>query len=219
VIDAGINWGASIGQPTIPDAPALSRIRMYRDASVAIAPARLQSPVAKIFLEAIGAELDYTVERLSLGILFRWPQYASEDALNLIGQARLIERYPEEGLEDYRARVAGAQDFWALAGTNEGMLTALEQLGYTGYIHPWSAPRQSEFDITLTPGRRTYDNSPAELERIVRVIRRVKKADSELYRVFYTSQSTFSTWGQPGLTWGQNGLTWGVGRTEIYRRA
>jgi hypothetical protein len=191
---------------------------MYDQWLPQLMPPRLRGRYAKVLLTAMGRELDETAERVRQGVLQRYPEFASDSALNVIGRSRMLERDVGESTADYAARLGGARLFWEKAGTDAGMLKAIELLGYNGFIHPWSAPRQSEFDITLTPGRRTWTGSAFELSRIVRIIRRMKKGDSELYRIFYTSQTTFPTWGQPGLTWGQVGLTWGAGRTEIYVR-
>lgn len=189
---------------------------LYENWLAELMPPRLQGPLAQVLMKAIGREQDISVERLRQGLLARYAASAPEDALIVLGRARLIERYPGESLDDWAARVIGAGEFWAMAGTEQGMINGLRQSGYTARIAKYKAPDESLFDVHLAPGRLTWSGLPYERNRIVYIINRLKKADSKLARVFYHTSTVYKIWGQDGLTWGQSGLTWGSGRVQIW---
>lgn len=82
------------------------------------------------YVAVIARVLGLEVEAASAMILDWFPQTASPQALDVIGNARGLRRYPDEYLEAWRNRVVNAYEFWAKAGTVPGMLAALEHLGY-----------------------------------------------------------------------------------------
>lgn len=62
------------------------------------------------------------------------PQYASADAVPLIGSERLLERGPTETLEQYATRLTNAVQQWGFARTPVGLLLALYYAGFNDVV-------------------------------------------------------------------------------------
>lgn len=86
--------------------------------------------IADGYVGLVARLLGVEVEAASAMILDWFPQTASAEALDVIGAARGLQRFPGEYLEAFRNRVVNAYEFWATAGTVPGMLAALEHMGY-----------------------------------------------------------------------------------------
>jgi hypothetical protein len=193
----------------------MEQVRLYRDWLRDLAPHWLHTARGKVLLEATGSAMDEVYARIQTAMLARLPATAPEDALQVISRGRLLERYPNETVAAFRTRVRAARDFWSLAGTESGVLLGLNQLGYSAFISPYGAPRQSEFDVLLLPLTRTFDGTVSEVGRVVRIINTLKKGDSKLARVFYSTDAD-KVWGNPTNTWGEAGLTWGSNIIQIF---
>jgi Phage tail protein (Tail_P2_I) len=115
---------------------------------------------------------------------------ATDEELNFIGKARLLNRFPNENTEQFRTRVKGAYEFWSKAGTLDGIKTALLQLGYNSSILERIDVNWSKFSVTIYPNTQTYDGSPAELNRILTIINDVKPAHCVLQQLNYIASGT-----------------------------
>jgi hypothetical protein len=56
------------------------------------------------------------------------------DALPLIGQERMLPRYPVDSDASYRARLRDAWNAWTKAGTDVGIVAQLAAMGLTAYV-------------------------------------------------------------------------------------
>lgn len=81
-------------------------------------------------LEALAGPLDDLQERARAAMLARLIVFAAEDALELTGHERGLQRYPGEYTAAFRNRLLHAWEFWDQAGTVPGMIAALEHMGY-----------------------------------------------------------------------------------------
>jgi len=182
-----------------------------------IAPPWLQAARARALMAGLGSGLDEAVARLTTGVLARFADRAPEDALALLGAERGLSRYPGESGDAFRARVLGVWSFWVWAGTEIGVRTAIGQLGYNSAITPvrnYDAARWSEFDVYLYDGERTYDQSPAEKNRILAVINQIKAAHTKIGKVVYVPTGPL-TW-NPALAWNPSGQVWGAPPIQLY---
>jgi len=107
----------------------------YPDYLKGLAPPWLRSPEADAWWDALGQQLDQALAKTKSGVRVRVPAQAvtgepSADALAAIGGERMLERSVSDTDPTYLARLAGAWNAWALAGTANGLLQALYDLGY-----------------------------------------------------------------------------------------
>lgn len=108
----------------------------YASYQAAIQPTFLKDPAGQAFMRAQGLVKDFLFSRLKQGVLFRFPGYASDDALGAIGDERLIDKGTSPQLATpetdaaYAQRLINAWAIWALAGTAWGMLNAFLAQGY-----------------------------------------------------------------------------------------
>ena len=83
----------------------------------------------------------------------RFPQWATPDALNLLGKERGIKPLKGEGLEDFRTRVINALQWWQLAGSVKGLKTIFKPLGFTDVeikeVLKKDPKRWAEFEVYL----------------------------------------------------------------------
>lgn len=126
----------------------------------------------------------------------RFPQWAKEEALNLLGKERGIEPIKGENLEDYRTRVINALDWWKLAGTVKGIRTVFKLLGFEDVSVSPADPggeRWAEFKVVLQKTTITQEDTD-KLPYAVGIINRLKPAHEKLaeltLRVNNTLKST-----------------------------
>lgn len=100
------------------------------DGSLAI-PTWLLDPQGNQWLQAVGQTKDFLLQRVLAGVQARFPGLAPGDALDLIGEERLIPRAPGELDANYSQRLIAAWNTWTRAGTEYGLLLALQAGGYT----------------------------------------------------------------------------------------
>jgi hypothetical protein len=102
-------------------------------------------------------------------VLARYPSYAPEDALNLVGEGRALRRFPpDEPDAFYRERVRHAWDWWLRAGTKPGMEAELARLGFHARVI--EGPFETYFDGTWNFG--DYEGAftgPAWAEFLLRI--------------------------------------------------
>lgn len=105
-----------------------------------IEPPWYQGKWAKRFFGCVGRQMDANVELFREAVLARLPLFAPDDALEVIGENRMLPRGSTETLADYRARLMKAWELWAGdntpgtgkgggAGSHLGMLVALKAAG------------------------------------------------------------------------------------------
>lgn len=201
-----------------------------------INPVDYQDEGTQNHLKALATPLDDLAGRLYALALARLVQYAPEDALLLLGAERRIKRYPNEPLSTYRARVAGAWEFWRLAGTVPGLKLALEQAGYratvTEHFRDPDREHWAEFSVLIVPlrpptpsgkwgeGRQWggsefwgYRLDALPFDAVLELIRDVKPAHARLRRLLYSTGRHIwggdSHWAQTvkGVPWNS---PWGV---------
>jgi len=96
-------------------------------------PPWLQAPPGDAWMRALGAEKDVQLERIRQAILKWMPgrdATAPTDAVNLIGDERLLPRITGETDAAYAERLRTAWDTWVAAGTYPGLLRALVRAGF-----------------------------------------------------------------------------------------
>lgn len=171
-------------------------------------PPWLQNEAGRRWARALGHVLDRAVDGAQDAVLARYPSYAPEDALNLVGEGRAIARFGGELETAYRERLPQAFAFWALAGTLTGVLLWLDAAGYDAYVYEHFRDDPSiwaEFSVWLWPKIAAYttdrwddgegvwdDGTPwdyalasTELSRIPALLREVKPAHARVRRVYY----------------------------------
>lgn len=182
-----------------------------------------QAGKGEAFDELIGLYADAVKARLIA--------IADAEALYLLGNERGIYLYPDEPLEAYRRRVQGAWDFWKWAGTNTGILIALEQMGYRARIteHFQTDPAKwAEFSIDfaptdIAPSPSKYDEPGSayddagtrydvfmkvtEIDRVRSIVNQVKAAQSRLRRLTFVVQIP-SRYDDPEAVYDSEGTTY-----------
>ena len=110
-------------------------LRTYRQWALELSPPWLRGPWGEKLLNVLGGVFDE-----AYGTIFEAGAAASvdapsfpNDALGLLGSERNIERYPAETDAEYKARVKGAWESWAQAGTMR-LVSELAYLGFTAEI-------------------------------------------------------------------------------------
>lgn len=109
----------------------------YRTASDELSPTVLKGDVpggdfgARLRDSWIGLPLDLLSEWVNQGVKARFfgSNTFPADALPLLGSERLIERYPADTDETYKARLQDAWNIWEEAGTQAGIRRQLEAFG------------------------------------------------------------------------------------------
>lgn len=102
----------------------------YSSYQVATAPTFLKGPYGAAWMRAHGIVKDYYANRVRQAVQYRFPQYASADALAIIGDERGIARGATESDASYAARLVDAWDAWTYGGTPFGILSQLQASGY-----------------------------------------------------------------------------------------
>jgi len=95
-----------------------------------INPLDYQDQGTQAHLAALAGVLDDLAAEAKAVMLARLIAYAPDDALELTGHERGLQRYPGEYPDAFRNRLLHAWEFWDRAGTLPGMLAALEHMGY-----------------------------------------------------------------------------------------
>lgn len=185
-----------------PYLPALQRLMRLN-------PVDYQDEGTQRHLRALAAPLDDVAGRAYAVALARLVQYAPEDALLRLGAERRIRRYPDEPLDTYRRRVAGAWEFWRQAGTLPGLVLALRQAGYlatvTEHFRDPDPAHWAEFSVFISPlfaptgggtwgagqtwGSPNYWGYRLEglpFDGVLELIRDVKPAHARLRRLLYS---------------------------------
>ena len=161
------------------------------------------------------------------------------DALELAGKARNLERYPGESHEKYRARLLNAWHIWQYAGTFRGIEEQLYALGYGAYVlsvprtwehwskfyvviydHPWKAEKWGEGSDSVWggfgPSLWGIDGmSQDDLDAILAVIAKFKPGRWVCGWINITT-GPCQLWGQPGDKWGEGcDAVWGMEGSPI----
>lgn len=103
----------------------------YDAYELGLMPTWLQGPYGERWATGVGIMKDAMVEGTIAAVKCRWAKTCPEDALQYIGQERLMPQIPGETAAAYRTRLQAAWLLWPFAGTKQGILTALSQLGFT----------------------------------------------------------------------------------------
>ena len=104
---------------------------LYRDfIPRELAPGWLQTPKNKAWLRASGDLKDSLAERCKQAVKVRFARLAPRDGLDQLGGERQIERGPKETNAAFAERVVDAWNLWHWAGTAQGVLLALRDVGY-----------------------------------------------------------------------------------------
>lgn len=98
----------------------------YRTYQTTNGPPWMLGSIGLPWQASLGSVKDTLAGSLRTAIKYRFPSYADSEALGAIGADRLLERAPGESDADYAARLRGAWDAWARAGTPLGLLLAFE---------------------------------------------------------------------------------------------
>lgn len=116
----------------------------YSDYQLALGAPWLQGPNGTAWLSGHGVMKDAFVEATIQAVKCRFISVCPVDALQYIGQERLLEQYPNENLYQYRARLQSAWDLWQYAGTKQGVLAAIHGLGFSNVTilenSDWAVP-------------------------------------------------------------------------------
>jgi len=197
----------------------------YREWQKRLAPPWLQEGVGGRFLEGLGEVKDDLAEAVRQAVLARMIQRAPEDAFALIGEERLLPRFPGELVEAYRTRLLAAWEFWRKAGTLPGIALWLRAAGYDAHIwelYRYNPSLWAEFAVYLWPYRpeRTTDRwdeggtwddetdwdytlNGLEPIRTLELIREVKPAHAHLRFISYIPGPR-DAWNDPGV-WDDGG--------------
>jgi hypothetical protein len=172
-------------EPPAPEGP-------YEPYMEELAPPWLLRPLGKAFLRGLGRFLDVAgVDRLKQAVKARILETCPDDALDRLGRDRLLPRFPTETPAAYRQRLLASWDIWLYAGTEAGLLRALE----TAYPGPAYEIRENK-DWDPEPP----DGDIAYWSRIW---------------VFVDSPTPWHTWQWgSGRTWNQPQSTWGTTMTS-----
>ena len=95
-----------------------------------LAPGWLQTSKNAAWLRASGDLKDSLAERCKDAVKVRFARLAPRDGLDQLGGERQIERGPSETNAAYAERVVDAWGLWRWAGTAQGVLLALRDVGY-----------------------------------------------------------------------------------------
>lgn len=167
-----------------------------------LAPPWLQKPRGKELNGVLGLAKDQIVDAVKWAIKARFVLLCPPDALDHLGFERLIERYPVDTIDSYRARLAAAWETWTYAGTSRGMLAAFHAAGFDSV---------NLYDVHTGPGDfGTWppDANPANWSRFW----------IELYpgaNDFAFLHWRNTRWGEAGLKWG-DGHAWGITATRAH---
>ncbi len=153
----------------------------------------MQGPVAAAYLGAIGDALDLTLEAMAQAVTARFVAHAPADALGWLGAERLLQRFPGDTDDTYRARLAAACVVWQLAGTEDGIIAMLIACGFTDVTVHVARGAIPPGEVSWPP-----DGDPANWSR---------------FWVFIdASTAPQNPFGWQPWTWG-DGALWGDGHT------
>lgn len=203
---------------TAPNADTMSYRRWESEIK---APRWQRNPAYEQWNRASGDVKDTQVERAIEAVLARYFIHAPKDGLQLLGAERKLPRNATAADAEYAARLKNAWELHRLRGTCEGVLRALEWLGYEAVIYSsqlkytlvngvyteteyhWPFTKWTEFLIAiLGPIPTANDRS-----NILTTIRQWKSSVSIGVCVFI---GDVLTWGHPTGTWGEEKtMTWG----------
>jgi Phage tail protein (Tail_P2_I) len=126
-----------------------------------LAPPWLQRRFGAAWMRVHGRAKDLLVDATRQAIKARFVGLCPADALEYIGRDRLLERYPVDTDDSYRARLAAAWEAWLFGGTERGVRAALEAAGFgsvtiyttqsPGYPPDADAANWSRFWVELAP--------------------------------------------------------------------
>lgn len=97
----------------------------FKTAIIALCPPWLSQGNAGALMRTFGGMLDSLNSQLRLGIKYRFPEYAPDDALRYVGNDRNFEQGPVETNNGYRTRLVGAIDANKRRGTAGEILRQL----------------------------------------------------------------------------------------------
>lgn len=152
-------------------------------------PQQLEVPIRGAFGQAVathtGAARDEEIALLRVALLCRLPAKCPDDALDAVGRAFAIERYPGESHDSYRARLVAAWPTWEEAGactSIEGQIRAafgcdvrvwpIDELDFG----PDPRANYSEFSIVIGPELGTFAHDAAQVRMLKRIALRWKAA-------------------------------------------
>lgn len=115
---------------------------------LSLMPTALRGPVGEARASAQGLFKDGFPEAAIAAVKCRWATTCPEDALPAIGFERLLPRSPVESTAQYRDRLQRAWDLWPFAGTRQGVITALNILGFPNVL----IFENSQWTVDPSPG-------------------------------------------------------------------
>jgi hypothetical protein len=105
-------------------------VTSYEQWLVEQSPGWLQGPYGAGYVGTLGLTKDTVVDAVKQAIKARFIKLAPNDALGYIGDDRVIERYPVDTDATYRARLVAAWETWLYAGTDRGVIAAMNAAGF-----------------------------------------------------------------------------------------
>lgn len=101
---------------------------------LSLMPTAQRGPFGEARATAQGLLKDGFPEAAIAAVKCRWASTCPEDALAALGFERLLPRNPGEGTAAFRARLLLAWLLWPFAGTRQGLITALNILGFANVL-------------------------------------------------------------------------------------
>jgi hypothetical protein len=205
-------------------------IRPFSEYLADLMPTRLRTPTAARLVSALGGMFDGLRAGLNQAARARMVTRTPADGLPYIGSDRGLDRAEGESFDAWRAALVTAWDTWELAGTNTGILAALQRALpgdwriYESFDWPGSAPGWATFWVVLEPPHELAADGPwgapgdwgdggvwgsiASQDQVARVLRAVriwKPAHTKCAAVIVIHSG--DVWGNDG-DWGDPG-DWG----------
>lgn len=208
----------------------MATVRTFTRYLYDLVPPRLKTPTATRYVQVLGGAFDGIRDGLVQSVRARFVTRTPVDGLAFIAAERLIERAEAQGWEDWRAALVDAWNLWTLAGTNAGILAALQRALpgdwriYESFDWPGSAPGWATFWIVFEPPHELAADSPwgapgdwgdggvwgsiasqDQVARVLRAVRLWKPAHTKCAAVIVIHGG--DVWGNDGA-WGDPG-DWG----------
>lgn len=156
----------------------------------------------RTFFQVIGRQLDDLKNRVLSVREESSLLTTSEGMLNLFATERDMYRYKGESVEEYRNRLLMKADIAELAGTEKGILLALESIGFRVTIIPaWKLDANRWAEIYIKFPVDIDVNSNIDFACIQREVRKVKQASTyPIYQFLYPATvNTTEMVGRHGL--------------------
>ncbi len=220
--DSGIVQSASVNlvsltQSTLAEVvPVTTEPGPYEIFQRDLGPTWLQGAKGRAWTGASGATKDLFVDWLTEAVQARFVDSAPADALPLLADDRLLERFPNEPDATFRARIAGAWDVWEFAGTVYGLTLVLKQAGWrAGIVEHWrSIPPVEPWEDTVSNPADVWQDVASDFWPL----ERWSRFDVYVSAIAPVFNTTPDVWqdnpSDPGDTWSDDATDlWGVDYT------